>query len=411
MNSKLNFNSGKTVRPTSLKSIPNNVIRSLTESRITTVEIVGKYETEPIFGQGQLELHQNADGPLTLIRIMISQSVIDFLLSSPSITKVELNMNKIDHSRSLLSLNLDIGLLLPTLQTSTETVKSCEQCINHVCQTVCEQCTNHTCFIACNDCSDPIFSGKCTSCNTPIDEKKCYKCTTHVCKTECESCTNHVCPAEDDPLERNERGDTLIAIISSYLSRREAERVLYSYSSEILSKWKSRLSESELATDDPTEAWKSIDEINSRNGTDLARAIRLCHQQDEQQEIINNKHKYCDLTDECPFIDLTNDETLENLKTVTFRDYLTSKICNYFIETYFTSEHSQLGINIIARMRFDPDIDLSLHPVNLIQQRLLKLDSKSPTVTRPNFKTKPARKDSILSAGSKRSSHTKRPSG
>jgi hypothetical protein len=178
---------------------------------------------------------------------------------------------------------------------------------------------------------------------------------------------------------------------------------------EIFPHWIDRLSKVEPTESQPTEAWKNIESLRSAYGTELAYAMLKCHEAEEQVEIVKNEHNACSLYEECPLAEINIDESNEFLKEYTLGRYLSESITEYFIDQYFYSDSSKLGLNILARMRFDQTINPKDHPVQLLAASLLEYDRQSPLIEKPDFE-KRERRDSIASSSSKRNSHGRKPS-
>jgi hypothetical protein len=402
MNFKLIFNSGKTVRPLILTTVPTEVLNQILLSNLTPVEIIGKNEIRPIYGQGQLISDQSNYSLLEPVRLKISQTVADFLMSPSSPKRVEIRIDSIDHQRSSIRFLIDIGLPKPASIASTKIVEKCKTCETHVCKHDCSKCLSHICHLKCTECAELVATTKCANCNTPIDNKKCYTCVTHVCKTESNACTTHECPNSGEDSIRHQDGDTMIAIICSFISRIPSPACANRPITEIFHHWKKRLMKAEPSDNNPTEAWRNIDYLESDHATELAFAMLKCHDNSEQVEITNGQHSSCTLYGECPLIELEVDSLEDNVKGKSLFEYLSLVIQWYFLDIYFTNQPSKIGLNILARLRYEKDFDYKLHPLNLIAQTLSKFDSYSPTVRRPNFGTH-HRKGSIASTSSRRS--------
>jgi len=373
MNAELFLNSGKTLRPVTLSSDPKNLIHSTNLSLFQTLEINGLFENDPIFGKGQLAYKTKLDDHF-ILNVLVSQQVTDHLISSSSKQRYELKLVKFDHSRSAVLFEIDIKLSPTKTTTSVERVTECDNCMNHVCPSVT---------------LDP---------QTVSQLNECLDCLNHVCSTKCTSCETHVCnPSEDSP-QRSEIGDALIAIVCYYYSK-TANAPLYKESlSKVFKYWRTKLSECNPSEGGPAEAWHRVDEIKSRNGTELLSAMLRLHDFETQRTIIDGKTHDCDFLESCPMNhvnELDDDTELDQ----SFGEYLKSLTKLYFIDTYFYSRPAKIGLNILTRMYSDGPIDLNLHPLGLLKSSLTKYDHYSPVIEKPNFKRR-ERKDSIVSTDS-----------
>jgi len=397
MNLSLIFNSGKTARPISYEIDLKPEFNIMLNSTYKFIELIGLHETIPSFGKGQLMIKYKNQRAPKLIDLLISQLVVDKLMSTDETYNVNLKVQSFDPPRSAIVLITDIGLSFPNPNASTEKLLECDNCLNHVCQNEFTDCQSQPLQIECEICEKATKESICKECyltlESEIESQSFNKDQSHNC-SKCTSANNQL---PDEFQDRNSYGDLLIAIVCSYYTRASSTPVFTKTLKDILPHWSKRLSELKPSEANPTEAWKQVDSIQSNSGTELAYAMFKCHDTKEQSEIVNLKHQRCLLLSECPLINLELTRVNEEILSMSLSNYMTETIQNYFLKTYFFSNPSKLGISILARMRFDQDLKLRDHPLNLLNYKLHSFQSQSPIVTRPSFEKREHKGSTISS--------------
>lgn len=401
MNCQLTFNSGKTETPVELTA-PTKLLTVVTFStEVKTIELVGINETDPSFGSGELTRTK----PSTKVGILVSQSVCDYLISYDKSEKPNVNVHRIEPQRSAIILQTDIKLSPTHQSTTVERVTECSNCINHKCQTECQKCINHVCENNCQNCKTHVCITDCDFCLTHVCQTECIKCKEHVCENECKNCALST-PQDSVPIiNRHMLGDTLVATVCSFYARCKSNQLLETDTISVFKYWRSKIRTCSPDEGTPSEAWSRIQHLESSNGTEFMSSILRLHPfQDQELAIKGIKHR-CNYLANCPLNDVACDESDDDLIGITFDQYICSFISNYFFTTYFANPRSQLGINILARMRLGSNLDEAKLPLNVLLSNLLRYDSESPAIRMPDFK-KRERRDSIASTGT-RSSYKK----
>lgn len=383
---ELILNSGRTVRPVELKSITTVTIGAIKLINNYSLRVNGYYEIDPCLGNGQMRSPHGNEGQ-SIIPILVSQAVIDFLMQQSRTARLYLKQTIIDHERSIITLEIDIGLSPNESTTIVERVTECTTCLTHVCPKQMGLSKQHSC------------EDQCQTCQTHQCLTECESCLEHQCPTECETCASHQCPDADTPPYRNMLGDALIAIMSSYYSEMSTDEVMNKKLCDIIETWKRKQSKVEPSEGSPSNAWEKATSPTSQNATELFGAMLRLHEYEAQVEIIQGNEHDCTLMTTCPLNEINCGDLDDDILNDTLENYIRSTIAYYLKKTYFYTKTSKLGLSILARMKFAKGSEFKTKPLQIINLTIPQAEQLSPVVTKPDFK-KRERKDSIISSPS-----------
>lgn len=111
--------------------------------------------------------------------------------------------------------------------------------------------------------------------------------------------------------------------------------------------WKTKVNKLQPESFDFQKIWYEVkdDAVNDRFG--LAKALLHCHEEDEQEEIIQSFTHECTLLTQCIFNHIVDDSILNHQIPTTMKGYLQYLIATDYNECYFTTIPSRIGMSIL----------------------------------------------------------------
>jgi hypothetical protein len=301
----LTFSSGRIARKLILHLSKSDLIDVSIIQNATDIIVKAQFEPTPSYGNGTLSLYENEGSSLTY-NAKVSQLVIDHLTTHVDDQTFTCYFNSFNAALNSVTLDVSIGLTEPELTSELSQLTLCQNC------------------------------------------------------------------ASDSPtknatlLPRSDSGDIMHALMFHHSYNQLTKDWSKLTTSEIFKLWKAKLTTLKVTSPALSEPWRYIDGGYKTDRYGLCYGLATQHPIEEQEIIKSGKQHNCSILSDCPLNLIFEDEKSIELLPEDFCDYLEELFSNYFLDIYFASERSQLGLSVLSFLWSNHSSTWKRHPSLII---------------------------------------------
>jgi len=138
-----------------------------------------------------------------------------------------------------------------------------------------------------------------------------------------------------------------IVFFHLYKIRKEKDNWSNRKTNKVFEFWWSEVKNLHPADYNHSKAWKICREEGDKLKTGLLKALLMCHDPNEQDDIIKQKEHNCTLFVNCPLSHIRSEDVLSIGFPPNFDDYLLRLLSTEFVDSYFDTDSSKYGISIL----------------------------------------------------------------